>query len=222
MPSTKNETIKGRSSLGWGWKKRMMSVASEVFPSRCLWNSAVERLSRQKEPEKESRAGARALGIAGRQRGVEVIKRVAGLMESTEWGERREQRANPALRGPWRMPSVPCPFLLSAYCFQICPWHLADTLFHRAFSQVELAAAPNARVNSPQPVTGGRQRGTSLASSLQCVLHHLPGVSPGWSPSCPQQLPPHSYLLWLPSLHCLYLLVLACLLYLLVLGSPRK
>lgn len=37
------------------------------------------------EPEKESRAGARASGIAGSQMGVEVRKRLAGYMASTEW-----------------------------------------------------------------------------------------------------------------------------------------
>lgn len=86
---TKNDTIKGRSGLGWGRKKRMISLASEVFPSKCLWNSLGERLRRQWRPEswnpRESRAGARTSGIAGRQMGVEVRKRLAGYMVSTEW-----------------------------------------------------------------------------------------------------------------------------------------
>lgn len=106
------------------------------------------------EPKKESIAEARDLGIAGRQRGVEVIKHVAGHVENTEWRQRREQRANPDFRGRGGCPQ--CPFLLSAHCFQMCSRHLVDSLLPRAFSQVELAAATNARANSPQPMTDGR------------------------------------------------------------------
>lgn len=47
------------------------------------------------EPKKERVSGARDVGIAGIQMGVQVIKHLGLLMESTEYRQKREQRATP-------------------------------------------------------------------------------------------------------------------------------
>lgn len=57
------------------------------------------------EPEKESVTEDRQLGILGIQLGVEVVKQMRLHMESAGHGQRREQRAKPAFKGLWQMPS---------------------------------------------------------------------------------------------------------------------
>lgn len=51
MSSIMNEIIKAMSGLGWSGINRAMSLASKGFPSRCLWNMEVEKLSGQREIE---------------------------------------------------------------------------------------------------------------------------------------------------------------------------
>lgn len=146
MSSTMNETIKGMSGLGWAEKNKVMSLASEVFPSRCLWNTQVEKLSRQWEIEFWSRrtrvyvVGDRNLGITGITLGAKVMKDVRLHVETTEYKKRRQQRTKPAFKGLWQTPSLPCPYVLSAHCFQMCQGHPTETLLLGAFSQVEVGA----------------------------------------------------------------------------------
>lgn len=68
MSSTMNETIKAMSGLGWGGINRMVSLASEGFPSRCLWNMEVEKEAQWTAGDrvlKGSAVGDRNLGIPG-------------------------------------------------------------------------------------------------------------------------------------------------------------
>lgn len=99
ISSTKNETVKGIFGLGWGRKKRMMSLASEVFPSDAYgtapWRGSAGVESRVLEPKREHVSGARDVGIAGIQMGVQVIKHMGLLTESTEYRQKREQTATP-------------------------------------------------------------------------------------------------------------------------------
>lgn len=104
LSSTKTETIKGMSGLGWSGKKRVMSLASEVFPSRCLWNTQVEKLSRQREirvlePKKEGVAGDKNLVISCILLGAEVAKDMRLHGEHAEYEQRRQQREKPAFKG---------------------------------------------------------------------------------------------------------------------------
>jgi len=72
---------------------------------------------------KGSAVGDRNLGIPG----AEVTKHMRWHMEHGECKQRSQQRAKPACKGPWQIPSVGCPYLLSTRCFQICQGHPTET-----------------------------------------------------------------------------------------------
>lgn len=91
-------------------------MGSEEKDDECGFRSISFKMPvEQPGGEKESIAEARALGIAGRQRGVEVIKHVAGHVENTEWRQRREENRGQTLTSG-AVADAPSAVPISAQC----------------------------------------------------------------------------------------------------------